>query len=130
MPHFEHIVYTGGRKKGQRRHANGEFVRHSDPGFGSDVFIANVEIGTERYGHPTPKPMALMRDIITRVGTDAAFILDPFCGSGTTLRAAQEVGRRAIGIEIEERWCEAAARRLEDYVPGRPDQAQMFGGGM
>ena len=128
MPHWEHMVYFGERKKGQRRLPDGRFVRHADGGFGSDVFVANVEVGTERYGHPTPKPMKLMREVVGRVTTDAAFILDPFCGSGTTLRAAQEAGRRAIGIEIEERWCEATAKRLDDFVPGPREQLQMFAG--
>lgn len=113
MPHWEHIVYAGKRKKGQLRHPDGTFVKHSDGGFGSDVFVANVEIGTDRLGHPTPKPMALMRDIVSRCGTDAPFLLDPFAGSGTLLAAAREQGRPAIGIEIEERWCEAAALRVE-----------------
>ena len=125
MPHYEHIVYFGSRKKGQRRHADGRFVRHGDPGWGSDVFTANVEVGSQRYGHPTPKPMALMRELVGRVGRDVPFLLDPFCGSGTLLRAAQEAGVPAIGIEIEERWCEASARRLEDYVPGPEGQGQL-----
>lgn len=126
MPHYEHIVYFGARKKGQRRHPDGTFVKHSDGGFGSDVFVANVEIGTERYGHPTPKPMKLMREMVGRCAPDAPFILDPFCGSGTLLRAAQEAGRVAVGIEIEERWCEAAARRLDDFLPAPQAQQQMF----
>lgn len=115
MPHYEHICYFGDRKKGQIRNADGTFVKHSDPGWGSDVFEANVEIGTARYGHPTPKPMRLMRNIVSRIACDV--LLDPFAGSGTLLAAAAEVGRRAIGIEISEEFCESTAKRLEAQTP-------------
>jgi site-specific DNA-methyltransferase (adenine-specific) len=61
--------------------------------------------------HPTQKPVALMRWCI-EFFPDAQTILDPFMGSGTTLRAAKDLNRKAIGIELEERYCEIAANRM------------------
>ena len=61
--------------------------------------------------HPTQKPLALMRWCLSLV-PDAETVLDPFVGSGTTLVAARLEGRKAIGIEINEKYCEAAANRL------------------
>lgn len=61
--------------------------------------------------HPTQKPIELMQWCLG-FAPDARVILDPFMGSGTTLRAAKDLGRKAIGIELEERYCEIAARRL------------------
>ncbi len=64
--------------------------------------------------HPAPFPLALAKRAIET--TTADLILDPFMGSGTVLRAAKDLGRRVIGIEINERYCEIAANRLRQEV--------------
>jgi hypothetical protein len=78
----------------------------------SEVFRHAVEFenatGADYLGHPTQKPVALMRRLIEKVD---GMIVDPFAGSGSTLRAAKDAGRAAIGFEIEERYCEIAAKR-------------------
>jgi len=69
-----------------------------------------------RRGHPTPKPEPLMRELVSLFSDADDLVLDFFMGSGTTLRAAKDLGRRAIGIELEERYCEIAAKRLSQEV--------------
>lgn len=65
----------------------------------------------EPTDHPSPKPVGLMARLIEVVTPPGGIVLDPFMGSGSTLRAASDIGRRAIGIEFEERYCEIAANR-------------------
>ena len=74
---------------------------------------------SEQRMHVNQKPLGLMIWCL-RFFPDATTILDPFCGSGTTLIAAKMLGRRAIGIEIEERYCAIAARRLRETTPPLP----------
>lgn len=77
------------------------------------------ELASEgKHFHPTQKPLPLMKWCIQQARYDdlPLMILDPFMGSGTTLRAAKDLGRRAIGVEIEEKYCEIAAKRLSQEV--------------
>lgn len=60
--------------------------------------------------HPSPKPLSVMRWLVEML--PGATVLDPFAGSGTTLRAAKDEGRKAIGVESDERYCEGIAKRL------------------
>ena len=67
----------------------------------------------EKLFHPTQKPVALMLWILKLRWTPLGIVLDPYMGSGSTLVAAKQLGRAAVGIEIEEKYCEIAAKRLE-----------------
>ncbi len=82
---------------------------------GNDVIKSPITPDGELDGHPCPKPKGWAAGQIV-LFPSAQTILDPFMGSGTTLRAAKDLGRKAIGIEIEEKYCEIAARRMEQEV--------------
>lgn len=70
----------------------------------------------ETTDHPAPFPLALATDHIRSWSNVGDLVLDPMCGSGTTLKAAKNLRRRAIGIEVEERYCEISANRLRQEV--------------
>jgi len=88
-PRMKHHAWDGGKRAGDS--SNREFL------------------------HPTQKPLELMRWCIGLSSTTGT-LLDPFAGSGTTLRAAKDLNRRAVGIEREERYCEIAAQRCAQEV--------------
>jgi predicted RNA methylase len=73
-----------------------------------------IAISGKMPDHPSPKPYQAMRWLVSRLPGES--VLDPFMGSGTTLRAAKDLGRRCVGVEIEERYCEIAAKRLSQGV--------------
>ena len=75
-------------------------------------------MGDKKEGreHPTQKPLEVMKWALEQAPSDCITILDPFMGSGTTLRAAKDLGRKAIGIEIELKYCEIAVQRLRQEV--------------
>ncbi len=84
----------------------------------SNVFLADSYRHGQpgKNGHPTQKPLAVITPLLLASCLPGGIVLDPFAGSGTTLEAAKKAGCRAIGIDIEERWCEIAASRLSQGV--------------
>lgn len=102
-------------------------VSHPILYYGKDPFLADgkgsrpngfrtEQPNREQIDHPCPKPLRWMTWAIERAVRTDETVLDPFIGSGTTLRAAKDCGRRAIGIEVNERYCEIAAKRMAQEV--------------
>ena len=108
------------------------WIKRNDAAFGT--FLSDAELAWMKGGHgvycfrdfslmadarnrfhPNQKPIPLIQWCIEKSKADGV-ILDPFMGSGTTLRAAKDLGRPAIGIEIEEKYCEIAVKRLRQEV--------------
>jgi len=79
------------------------------------IAVTAADTNKERVGHFTQKPLKVMKFSLSFF-PDAQTILDPFMGSGTTLVAAKQLGRKCIGIELEERYCEIAVMRLAQDV--------------
>lgn len=91
----------------------------SDLAHGCPSSVIEVpSVPTADRQHVTQKPETLIRHLLSVVPQTTPVVLDPFMGSGTTLVAAKSVGARAIGIEVDERYCEIAASRLAQGVLG------------
>lgn len=102
--------------KGQRiDQADGEIAASSREGALRILTLNRIELAFDGAVHPTQKPLALMKWCI-RFFPFARTILDPFAGSGTSLRAAKDMGLQAVGVEIDERYCEIAAKRMAQEV--------------
>tara|TARA_Y100000310_G_scaffold338319_2_gene427635 strand:- start:1470 stop:2144 length:675 start_codon:yes stop_codon:yes gene_type:complete len=88
---------------------------HRLNGYADDVFQCDIPRGKKRV-HPTQKPEDIVAYLLNNSTQDDSLVLDPFLGSGTTAVASIKLNRHCIGIEIEERYCEIAAKRCSQSV--------------
>jgi site-specific DNA-methyltransferase (adenine-specific) len=95
-------------------------AQRDDEGYYADVLLRDVweipaviNVSSERTGYPTQKPLALLERIVAASSNAGDVVLDPFCGSGTTLLAAQTLGRRYIGIDVNDEAVRMSKERLE-----------------
>jgi len=124
MPDHRLIWHKANRQPGVTSHAffpTDEEIWLKGSGWQGKPPLASVITTTEPralqaklIGHPTPKPIGLMETLITR--SPEGVISDPFAGSGATLIAARNLGRKVIGIELEEQYCELIAKRLSQQA--------------
>ena len=98
-PSWESIYVLGAGYVGKRSHGV--------------LAVSMATLDPARTYHPTAKPVPLMAQLIAKT---VGVVADPFAGSGSTLVAARQLGRRAIGVELEERYCEVIAKRLSQGV--------------
>jgi site-specific DNA-methyltransferase (adenine-specific) len=116
-----HGANNGRRTKGGSKGAHlGEARtrRYEDDGrrlMRSVIEVANLH---KRGIHPTEKPVGILQPLIEYACPPGGLVIDPFAGSGSTLETARLSGRRAIGIEADEKYCEHAARRLSQATLG------------
>lgn len=111
------VAYTGPDKHARARASRtphtgaiGDFLYEDD---GTRLMRSVLDAKSVRGGlHPCHKPLGILVPLLEYACAPGGTVLDPFAGSGSTLDAARQCGRRAIGIEISEDYCEAAARRL------------------
>ena len=115
-PNFEDIHVLG---EGWDREATG--LKRTGSVISTGQRVGGGSGPESAFGHPTPKPVGLMEQLIARC--PAGMVADPFAGTGATLLAARNLGRRAVGVEVEERYCEVIAARLSEQV------LSLWGGG-
>jgi site-specific DNA-methyltransferase (adenine-specific) len=115
------VAYTGPDKHARARTDRGQHLgkigaqRYEDDG--KRLMRSVLAAKSVRGGlHPTEKPLGIVTPLLTYACPEGGLVVDPFAGSGSTLDAARQAGRRAIGIEAHEPYVEAAAKRLDALV--------------
>ncbi len=103
-------------KDGSTRQIHGEGKAVKDYGMRYNWWKIDNSPTKDNGGHPAPMPYGMATGQILSWSNAGDTVLDPFMGSGTTLRAAKNLGRKAIGIELEERYCEIAAKRMSQLA--------------
>ena len=88
--------------------------------------------GKEKTGYPTQKPLGILKRVVAASSNPGDVVLDFFAGSGTTLKVARDLGRHAIGIELNPEYCDLAVKRInaDPEAPSRdehPDQLDLLG---
>lgn len=107
-------LLTGGRKNADGVLHDKRVLTCADTGMRSNVWC--VAVGGEASDHPAPMPETLARDVIATWSNHGDLVLDPFSGSGTTAKAAKELGRMFLGLEINPEYCAIAERRIAQQV--------------
>ena len=112
---YNHIDEQGKRYKiSALRGGKQEIVYMKEGKYPDDVWAIPIARGKERTGYPTQKPLALLHRIIKASSNEGDIVLDPFCGCATTCVAAQQLGRKWIGIDIAEQTVDVLVERLSD----------------
>jgi site-specific DNA-methyltransferase (adenine-specific) len=112
------VIYwpKGGGVPRQKRYSN------ENPGVAIQDLVLDIQplshTDQERLGYPTQKPLALLKRIIAASSNPGDVVLDPFCGCGTAVHAAQKLGRRWIGMDVTHLAISLIERRLKDAFPG------------
>lgn len=119
-PILRPAIYAGSRTSARYYRPDGELKdRHGSGTIGDKCIRENIWFGggeRQGNGHPAVFSLSIARDHILSWSNEGDTVLDPFLGSGTTLKMAKECGRRGIGIEVNEDYCAIAARRLAQGV--------------
>ena len=82
----------------------------------SKLFTHNAR--KSEYGHPSEKPLEIIKKLVLTASSEGDLVFDPFMGSGTTAAACKELNRNFIGCEIESKYCDMAEKRLKNTIKG------------